>query len=65
MDLQQIYSKLERIEDKLDSHLERIAVVEERQKNTAGHMKLLLGLIISAISSIVAYAINQFTRNGV
>lgn len=64
MDAQQVYNKLEKIEDKLDSYLERIAVVEEKQKNTAGHIRVLLGLIISAISSIIAYAVNQFTRNG-
>jgi len=64
MDLQQLYNKLERIDEKLDSHLERIAVVEERQKGQQGQIRLMLGLLMSAITGIVGYAIKQITTRG-
>lgn len=54
MDLQEIKSQLNRIEDKLDSHVERIVKVEVEMHGVKGFIKTGLGLIIAAISGLVS-----------
>jgi hypothetical protein len=59
MDLQQIYNKLEKLDEKLDLYVQKTAVLEEKQNNMSGQLKWILGIALSSISSIIAYAMNK------
>lgn len=54
---EQIMSKLELMDEKLDSHLERIAKVETE----AGSIKWVLGLVISGLGAFFVYFLDKFT----
>jgi hypothetical protein len=73
MDLQQLYTKLEKIDEKLDEHRveiissigvqnKKIAVLEEKQRSTTGSIRLILGLVISSITGIISYVFNKLTQ---
>lgn len=59
MDNEKIYNSLERIEDKLDSHFERIVRVEEKVKSQGGAIKAALSGIVAIVSSILLWALKQ------
>lgn len=54
---ERVYNSLERIEEKLDLHIERIVRVEEKVKGQQGTIKIVFSGLLAAISSIVAYVI--------
>jgi len=45
--IQRILDKLDRLDEKLDCHLERIAKVEERTQSNTGFIKLLLTAVLT------------------
>lgn len=51
MDLERIYNKLDGIENKLDGHLERIAVLEVKHEEMSGRIKILVSLVIAGVSA--------------
>lgn len=53
----ELKTQLNRIEDKLDNHLERIAKVEAN----VGSMKWVLGLMISTVGTFAVYFLDKFT----
>ncbi len=59
MDTERVYAQLDRIEGKLDSHLERIVVVEEKQKSMAGQISLGAKLLLAAITTTIGYVLKQ------
>jgi hypothetical protein len=48
-------AKFDKLDSKLDSHAERLVVVEEKSKSMAGTIKLALSGLIAVISSVVIY----------
>lgn len=54
-ELGKIDSRLERIEGKLDNHLERVAKLEEAITSMRGSIKLVFTVIIAAVSAAFAY----------
>lgn len=53
MDLGDIDRRLERIEDKLDSHLDRVSRVEEAVSGMRGNVRILFSLVLAGISAVV------------
>ncbi len=68
MDLQQIFNAIQEVkgdvkslDTKMDSHAERIVVVEEKVKSMSGTIKIMLTAVLAATSSIVAYVFQSIT----
>lgn len=59
-ELEHINSKLDRLDNKLDAHLERISKSEEAIVWLKGHVKIVTTIGISAIGSIIAGIIKYF-----
>ena len=51
--LDRIEKKLDKIDDKLDIHLERIAIVEEKEKTDRGSMVLLFSAMMTVMGWLV------------
>jgi hypothetical protein len=51
--LKSIDTKLDKINDKLDKHLERIAVVEERERTTRGSIAILFTILMTIAGWVV------------
>lgn len=51
MDHEQIYRKLEKIDDKLDLVVERLAVVETKHRGMSGQIKFLFSIVLAAVVS--------------
>lgn len=60
MDIERVYNKLDRIDNKLDTHLERITVLEAKQESASGRIKILFSLLISGVSAASAIAMKYF-----
>ena len=52
MDPTQVQAQLDRIEAKLDTHLERITVVETDHKWFKGHIKFMWVLILGVVGKL-------------
>lgn len=61
MELDAIEKRLERIEAKLDNHLERVAKSEEAINGMRGQIKLLMSAVLTVISAGAAAFFNGFT----
>ncbi len=59
-ELEHINSKLDRLDNKLDAHLERISKAEEAIVWLKGHVKLVTTIGISIIGSAIAGAFKYF-----
>lgn len=46
--------RFDKLEVKLDNHLERLAVVETEVAHMKGHARLLITAVLSAIGAVVA-----------
>lgn len=57
---QTFHSRFDRVEDKLDSHLERIAIVETKVKHHQGFIKTTIAVIIASVTSLLAYFGKKF-----
>jgi len=53
----EITSRLQRIEDKLDSHLERMTRAESNIEWLRGHVKIATAVFISAVGGLAAIVI--------
>lgn len=53
-DFDKMYQKLDKIDDKLDSVVERITVTETQNHSMSGQIKLIFTLIVAAITSVFA-----------
>jgi hypothetical protein len=53
MDTNRIYDKLESIETKLDGYSERLVRVETKQQSVSGQIRLIIALVLGAISSAI------------
>ena len=61
MDLQErILNKLDEIDNKLDSHVERIVKVEEKQASISGQIKWAFSLILAGITATIGAVIDYF-----
>ena len=56
--------RLDRIEEKLDSHLERVAALEANTKNMQGSIKWLFSIFVSTISTIAGILVHQLMKGG-
>lgn len=56
---QTFHSRFDKVEDKLDKHLERIAVVETTVKHQQGFIKTIVAVIVAMIGSVVTYITNR------
>lgn len=54
MDLRDFKNQLDRIEAKLDSHMERIAKTETDMKWVKGAVKIGMTLILTALSGLIS-----------
>ena len=63
MDLNTLYAKLEKMDDKLDAHMERITRVEEQHRGMQGQIRIGLALIGTSISAIITYATSKLFGN--
>jgi hypothetical protein len=63
MDLQTLYAKLDKMDEKLDSHLERITRVEEQHRGMRGQIQIGLALIGTTISAIITYVTSKLLGN--
>lgn len=52
--LERVLTKLDKIDEKLDSHMERIAKVEEKSQANSGWIKILLTGIITLTAGLVS-----------
>lgn len=50
-DFGRIEQRLDRIEGKLDNHLERVAKVEEAVEGMRGHIRLILSAITAVVTT--------------
>lgn len=57
-----IDSRLDKIEDKLDNHLERIAKAEESIKSISGHLNIAAGLFVSAFIGTISALYNLIIK---
>jgi len=59
VDFERIYDKLESIDNKLDGHMlsmeNRVTGLEEKHNGLAGHVRIILGLIISGVTALIAW----------
>jgi hypothetical protein len=51
--LARIEKHLERIDAKLDNHIDRLARLEEQHKNSKGTISIILSLIVTALGWVV------------
>lgn len=61
MDMQQIDAKLERIEAKLDTHLEKAIRNEEAIASIRGHIKVIASVGLAVISAFLTAIFRQMT----
>lgn len=54
-EFKQINNKLDRISDKLDNHLERIAVVESDVNWLKGHVKVSISSLLAVVTGAILY----------
>lgn len=52
-------SRFDRIDDKLDSHLNRLAKVETTVKHQQGFIKTIIAVIVAMVGSVVSYITNR------
>ena len=57
---ERIFDSLERIEAKLDNHIQRIVASEEKIKANQGTIKVMLSGIVAIITSVVSMAFKMF-----
>lgn len=53
-----IYNQLDRIEDKLDSHLERLSKAEEAIIWMKGHVKISITILVTICGFLTTYLLN-------
>jgi hypothetical protein len=63
MDLNTLYAKLEKIDDKLDTYTERITRVEEQHKGMQGQIRVGLALLGTTVSAIITYVTSKLFGN--
>jgi hypothetical protein len=59
---QEIMSKLDKIDLKLDNHLERITKVEEKIEGQKGLVRTCLALVGTLVAAIVTVAVKAFWK---
>jgi hypothetical protein len=60
--LERILDKLDRIDEKLDGQVERIAKVEEKSQANAGWIKILLTGIITLTAGLISTIIARLIK---
>jgi len=64
MDVEKLYNKLDKIDEKLDVHMlkveKRVSTLEEQYRSVRGYMRIAFSLIVSVITGIMAWVGRQF-----
>ena len=58
-----IDNRLDRIENKLDDHLERIAIVETSLRSIRGQVKLIIMAFMGAVAYVAKYIFDLIARS--
>lgn len=61
-ELVRIESRLERMEGKLDNHLERVSKLEEASASQRGQIRFIMSIIVAAVSAAFTYVTGGFGK---
>ena len=62
MDLETIDKRLDRIEGKLDNHLERVSKLEEGLKSVRGYIKVGLSIMTAIVAGVIKVLIGSHLK---
>ena len=64
IELERLHKQLHSIDDKLDTHMiameNRVASLESQNRAVSGYIKLLMSLVLTTISTVIAWITKQF-----
>lgn len=59
--IDRVNAQLDKMDGKLDNHLERVAKLEVQVENNKGNIRILFSLILTGVTVVVTAVINYIT----